>query len=25
VALDQGYADFNAFNLGEEKQITEIW
>jgi pyrophosphate--fructose-6-phosphate 1-phosphotransferase len=24
VALDQGYPDFNAFNLGEEKKITEI-
>ena len=25
VALDQGYPDFNGFNLGEEKKVTEIW
>jgi pyrophosphate--fructose-6-phosphate 1-phosphotransferase len=24
VALDQGYHDFNGFNMGEEKQITEV-
>ncbi len=25
VALDQGYADFNSFDLGEEKKVTELW